>query len=109
MSETHPELQVGLKALERAGYLSGREGLNMQRAGRGTLWKLKCLLQTLHEARAVGAYHQTWRQLPARWLFVVRGQLQKAVFVEEGVRWWVISFADVVGTWRSDFLPTLVK
>lgn len=27
MSETHTELQAGLKALERAGCLSGREGL----------------------------------------------------------------------------------
>ena len=81
----------------------------MQRAGRGTLWKLKCLLQTSHGARAVGAYHRTLRQFPARWLFVVREQLQKAVFVEEGVWWRTISFADVVGTWRSDFLPTPAK
>jgi hypothetical protein len=37
-------------------------------------------LQTSHEARAAGAYHRTLRQIPARRIFVVRGQLQKAVF-----------------------------
>ena len=53
----------------------------MQGAGTGTLWKLRCLPQTSHEARAVGAYQRTLRQIPARWRLFVQRQLSGAVFV----------------------------